>query len=137
MIANGDTHGRILVVDDEEDIALFLKKALEDHGFEAVTYSDPLLALSNFRKGSFDLVLVDIKMPTMDGFALYQQLQTIDSEVKICLMTAFEVYYDALKEIFPDSYESICFIKKPFSVNDFVKKINAEMGGSDHKTVIE
>ena len=137
MIANGDTRGRILVVDDEEDIALFMKKALEDHGFQVVTFSDPLLALSNFTKGSFDLALLDIKMPKMDGFALYQELQMIDSEVKICLMTAFEVYYDALKEIFPDSYESICFIKKPLSVSDFVKKINSEMHGSNHKTLIE
>jgi DNA-binding response OmpR family regulator len=137
LTTNGDTRGRILVVDDEEDIALFMKKALEDYGFQVVTFHDPLLALSNFTKGSFDLALLDIKMPKMDGFALYQELRMIDNEMKICLMTAFEVYYDALKEIFPDSYESICFIKKPFSVNDFVKRINTEMRSSDHKTVIE
>jgi DNA-binding NtrC family response regulator len=72
-------------------------------------------------------------MPKMDGFTLYQELQKIDSKVKICLMTAFEVYYDALRELFPDSHESICFIKKPFSVNDFMKRINTELDSSDRK----
>jgi len=120
-------------VDDEMDITLFLKKALEDRGFQAVTFNDPLLALSNFTADSYDLILLDIKMPKMDGFTLYQELQKIDTKVKICLMTAFEVYYDALRELFPDSHESVCFIKKPFSVNDFVKKINTELGNIDRQ----
>jgi two-component system catabolic regulation response regulator CreB/two-component system response regulator ChvI len=66
-------------------------------------------------------------MPKMDGFELYEQLQNIDSGVKICFMTAYEVYTEALKELFPESYSSICFIKKPFSVQDFVERIRREM----------
>jgi two-component system, OmpR family, response regulator ChvI len=118
---------RILIVDDEEDITSILKKGLENYGYEIDTFNDPLLALSSFRAGSYDLILLDIRMPKMDGFELYEQLQNIDGRVRICFMTAYEVYTEALKELFPDSYSSICFIKKPFSVQDFVERIRREM----------
>lgn len=118
---------RILIVDDEEDITSILKKGLEKYGYEIDVFNDPLLALSSFRAGSYDLILLDIRMPKMDGFELSQQLQNIDGRVKICFMTAYEVYSEALKELFPESYSSICFIKKPFSVQDFVERIRREM----------
>ncbi len=143
---------RILVVDDEQDVTFFLKEALEDYGgFDVVTFNDPLLALSSFnnqdkqnKPSMYDLILLDIRMPKMDGFELYQELQRrIDSEdgtsmsnndqskkgnrTKICFMTAFEVYFEALKELFPDSYSSICFIKKPSSVQDLIKSITKEI----------
>ena len=150
---------RILVIDDEEDITFFLKEALEGSGgFEVVTFNDPLLALSSFNNkdnnnnnnlpSAYDLILLDIKMPKMDGFELYQEIQKrIDSttaaggirsrddnyqgkngkKTKICFMTAFEVYYEALKELFPDSYPSMCFIKKPSSAEDLIKRISKEL----------
>jgi CheY-like chemotaxis protein len=138
-------HGhRILIVDDEEDVTFFLKEALENYGgFEVVTFNDPLLALSSFNKKAgvtaYDLILLDIKMPRMDGFELYQELQkriedahggdgNDGKKTKICFMTAFEVYYEALKELFPDSYSSVCFIKKPSSAQDLVKRISKEIG---------
>jgi hypothetical protein len=46
---------------------------------------------------------------------------------RICFMTAFEVYFDALKELFPNSYSSICFIKKPSSAQDLIKRITKEI----------
>jgi CheY-like chemotaxis protein len=135
---------RILIVDDEEDVTFFLKEALESYGgFEVVTFNDPLLALSSFNNKAgvtaYDLILLDIKMPTMDGFELYQELQkkiedahddngNNSKKTKICFMTAFEVYYEALKELFPDSYSSVCFIKKPASAEDLVKRITKEIG---------
>jgi CheY-like chemotaxis protein len=141
--SDGGRHGgRILIVDDEEDVTFFLKEALEDYGgFEVVIFNDPLMALSSFdnKAGAvYDLILLDIKMPKMDGFELYQELQKkIDNahgnvgssgkRPKICFMTAFEVYYEALKELFPDSYSSVCFIKKPSSAQDLVKRIIKEI----------
>ena len=145
--------GRILIVDDEEDVTFFLKEALEDYGgFEVVTFNDPLVALSSFnndnnKPSAYDLILLDIKMPKMDGFELYQELQkridaaATDSDTsfssgdqakngkktKICFMTAFEVYFEALKELFPDSYPSMCFIKKPSSAQDLLKRISKEL----------
>jgi two-component system, OmpR family, response regulator ChvI len=140
---HGHRH-RILVVDDEKDITFFLKEALESYGgFEVVTFNDPLVALSSLKNKAdvkaFDLILLDIKMPRMDGFELYQELQkkiehahghdcNDANKTKICFMTAFEVYYEALKELFPDSYSSVCFIKKPSSAKDLVERINKEIG---------
>jgi DNA-binding response OmpR family regulator len=121
---------RILIVDDEQDITSILKKGLEKYGYEIDVFNDPLLALSSFRAGLYDLVLLDIRMPKMDGFELYQRITQLDSKTKVCFMTAFEVYYDALKELFPDSYESLCFIRKPIAIQDFVKRISKEMHGS-------
>lgn len=121
---------RILIVDDEQDITSILKKGLEKYGYEIDVFNDPLLALSSFRAGLYDLVLLDIRMPKMDGFELYQRITQLDSKTKVCFMTAFEVYYDALRELFPDSYESLCFIRKPIAIQDFVKRISKEMHGS-------
>ena len=150
------SRGRILVIDDEEDITFFLKETLEGSGgFEVVTFNDPLLALSSFNNkdnynnlpSAYDLILLDIKMPKMDGFELYQEIQKrIDptsaggdksrdnngqgkngKKTKICFMTAFEVYFEALKELFPDSYPSMCFIKKPSSAQDLIKRIRKEL----------
>ena len=147
------SRGRILVIDDEEDVTFFLKEALEHSGgFEVVTFNDPLVALSSFndnnKPSAYDLILLDIKMPNMDGFELYQELQkridaagaasdsnnssSIDQakdgkKTKICFMTAYEVYFEALKELFPDSYPSMCFIKKPSSAEDLIKRISKEL----------
>jgi CheY-like chemotaxis protein len=145
-------HGRILIVDDEEDVTFFLKEALQEYGgYEVVTFNDPSLALSSFdnnddKPSAYDLILLDIKMPKMDGFELYQELQKridgsatdssisssgdqgkIGKKTKICFMTAFEVYFEALKELFPDSYSSMCFIKKPSSAQDLIKRISKEI----------
>jgi DNA-binding response OmpR family regulator len=121
---------RILIVDDEQDITSILKKGLEKYGYEIDVFNDPLLALSSFRAGLYDLILLDVRMPKMDGFELYQRITQLDSKTKVCFMTAFEVYYDALRELFPDSYESLCFIRKPIAIQDFVKRISKEMHGS-------
>jgi DNA-binding response OmpR family regulator len=64
---------RILIVDDEPDIAQVLKMGLEDNGFAVDAYNDPLDAISNFEVGSYDLLLIDIKMPKMNGFELLLQ----------------------------------------------------------------
>ncbi len=125
---------RIMIVDDEEDIMMVLKRGLEKHGFRISAFTDPLLALSNFKKDLYDLVLLDIKMPKMDGLELYQNIQKIDNNVKVCFMTAFEVYYDALKELFPDSYSSICFIRKPFAIEEFANRIDKEIAEERMRT---
>lgn len=124
---------RILIVDDEEDITASLKMALQDRGFTVTAFNDPMEAFSQFKAGLYDLVLLDIKMPKMDGFELYQQLQKIDPKLRICFMTAFEVYFDALRELFPDAYSSVCFVKKPFMVTDLIQRITKEIHDGDDK----
>jgi CheY-like chemotaxis protein len=77
-----------MVVDDEYDITFTLQAGLEDGGFGVDTFTDPELALSNFKSGLYDLVLIDIKMPKINGFVLYELLKTIDPGVKVCFLTA-------------------------------------------------
>jgi DNA-binding response OmpR family regulator len=117
---------RILIVDDDPYITLFYKTGLEDKGFEVVIFNDPREALSNFKSSFYDLLLLDIKMPKMNGFELYEQLTKVDDKVKVCFITAYEVYFEALREVFPTT-EVDCFIKKPIEIEDLVKRIKIEL----------
>ena len=89
-MADNKTHQRILVVDDEPDVNITLKLALEDEGFDVDTFDNPRLALSYFRPDYYDLLLLDIKMPGMNGFEFYRQIKKIDDNIKVCFLTAAE-----------------------------------------------
>ena len=78
---------KILIVDDEPDVNLTLKMALEENSFEVDAFDNALSALENFRKGLYDLLILDIKMPNMNGFQLYREIKKIDDKVKICFLT--------------------------------------------------
>jgi two-component SAPR family response regulator len=65
-------------------------------------------------------------MPKMNGFELYQEMEKIDNKVKVCFITAFEVYYEALREVFPN-LEIGCFIRKPIEIDELVKRIKKEL----------
>jgi DNA-binding NtrC family response regulator len=91
-----DSKRRILAVDDDSDITLTVKVGLEDSGlFEVDTFNDPELALSSFRPGLYDLVLVDMRMPKMFGHELYDKMKKIDGKLKVCFMTATYQNYEA------------------------------------------
>jgi DNA-binding NtrC family response regulator len=137
-VATKEEHGkqyhvrtRILIIDDEFDITLAFKKALSDKGFEQVdTVNEALLALKNFKAGSYDLLIIDIVMPEMDGFSLYEEIRKIDNKVKVCFITAFEVNYQALRAVFPAATTTDdigCFIRKPVDVDNLIKHIEAEL----------
>jgi DNA-binding response OmpR family regulator len=84
---------KILLVDDEIDACLTFKRMLEENGFDTDAYDKPQDALQNFKSGTYDLVVLDIKMPKMDGIKLYQEIRKIDEKVRICFITASEEYY--------------------------------------------
>ena len=123
---------RILIVDDEVDITLSFSLALEDSGlFEVETYNDPLLALSNYRPNSYDLLLLDMKMPNMNGFELYDKIKRIDNKVKVCFISAYDVDYNALREQFP-SLEIDCLLpmdimRKPIEISKLINRIEVEL----------
>lgn len=81
------SNGRVLLVDDEPDITTVLGIGLDDDGFKVDTFNDPLIALSQFNKSSYDVVILDIKMPKMDGFELYREIRKIDDKVKVFFIT--------------------------------------------------
>ncbi|MBD0359551.1 MAG: response regulator [Nitrososphaeraceae archaeon] len=118
---------RILVVDDEPDNASIFSLGLEDHGFKVDTFIDPLIALSAFKAGKrYDLLILDIRMPDMNGFELYEEIRNIDSKAKVCFLTAFgEGYTEEFRTRFPTSSTAdVAFIRKPIRVDDLVKKVN-------------
>jgi CheY-like chemotaxis protein len=123
---------RILIVDDEVDITLSFSLALEDSGlFEVETSNDPLVALSNYRPNYYDLLLLDIRMPAMNGFELYDKIKKLDNKVKVCLISAYDVDYDALREQFP-SLEIDCLlprgvIRKPIQIAKLIERIELEL----------
>jgi CheY-like chemotaxis protein len=122
------TKGRILVVDDEPDITLTLEAALETVGlFDVDTFNDPELALKSFKPGFYTLVLIDIMMPKMDGFRLYESLKKIDLDVKVCFLTASEMYYGERRELEHCALKKDVFLQKPISTDDLVKEVNKKI----------
>jgi PleD family two-component response regulator len=119
--------GRVLIVDDDSDITSSFSLCLEDTGlFEVVTYNDSVEALSNFNADFYDLVLLDIKMPKLDGFELCEKMKRVDSKVKICFISAFDIDSPELKDVV-QSLGVECFIPKPILVKDLIKRIETEL----------
>jgi two-component system response regulator ChvI len=118
---------RILIVDDESDITTALKMYLELQGFQVDAFTDPTNALAQFKAGYYHLLILDIKMPEMNGFELYKEIKSKDKTVKVFFLTALsEMHdYDAFKkEVSPKESERY-FIAKPIENEDILKRINA------------
>ena len=116
----------ILLVDDELDVIYTIKNILEDNGFQIDSFNDPITALNSYRSNFYDLVILDIKMPKMDGFELYVKLREKDPKVKICFLTASEMYYEKFRKTrseFGRIIEEECFIQKPIKSEDLIRKI--------------
>lgn len=128
-------NNKILLVDNEADIALAFKIGLEDSGFTVDAFNDPLSALESFKeeKKSYALALLDIKMPKMNGFELYKEIRKIDDKVKVCFVTAFDIQReeeDDLKAVGTLNDEKPAIIRKPITIDDLVKRVNAELSDS-------
>jgi CheY-like chemotaxis protein len=126
---------RILIVDDEPDITLTFKQGLEAENekkggsnifLDVRTYNDPFAALSEFKPHFYDLLLVDINMPNIDGFEFASRILEQDVNVRVCFVTATEINTQALREQRP-SLSLGCFIKKPVSIENLVRRVKAEL----------
>ena len=117
---------KILLVDNEPDVTITFKAILQDAGFIVNTYENPLIALSNFIPRFYDLIILDIEMPEMNGIDLSRQILALDSNVKICFITAGEANIEVLRELYP-SRDIGCFIKKPVTINQLVRRVKAEL----------
>jgi FixJ family two-component response regulator len=125
---NAERPRRILVVDDDADVISTFKMILEMNGFEVDAYTNPTLALSNFKPNSYGLLLLDIRMPVMNGFELFRKMKSIDSRVEACFITAFEDYREEFKESFPMLDEAKYFIRKPKAIQDLVNHVATILG---------
>jgi DNA-binding response OmpR family regulator len=121
---------KILLVDEEPDLTMTFKAILQGVGFAVDIYENPLVALYNFRPHYYDLVILDIKMPEMNGFELYSEMLKIDSQVKVCFVTAGEMYNDNVRKNEEEQYcelDTKRFIQKPISNGDLIRRINRIM----------
>ena len=120
-------HKRILVVDDNPDIVLTLSVGLEmDSTIQVFGYDNPVTALVEFTPNFYDLLLIDVNMPLLDGFQLAQNLVRRDLNVRVCFMTSGEINVNAAREVHP--LKSIgCFIKKPITSEQLLGRIKAEL----------
>jgi DNA-binding response OmpR family regulator len=125
---------QILIVDDDPDITYTFKKAFEEANriggnkisFHVNTYNDPLVALSEFKPDFYDLMLVDINMPKMNGFDFCVKVFEVDINPRVCFMSSGLINQEALKE----QYSSLsfgCFIKKPITMENLVRKVEVEL----------
>jgi DNA-binding response OmpR family regulator len=131
---------RILLVDDERDITFTINGILNENenGFQIDTFNDPITALKSYTSNFYDLVILDIKMPKMDGFELYTKIREKDPKVKICFLTASEMYYEKFRKARSEFGRIIgedCFIQKPIKNEDLIKKLTAIMN-SDITTML-
>ena len=126
-----NTKKRILVVDDESDITLTLKAGLVELGlFNADAFSDPELALESFKPDFYALALIDITMPKMDGFQLYESLKKIDPNVKVCFLTASEMYYEEKRGLAHCALNEDLFLQKPISTDDLINEVNRRINST-------
>lgn len=113
---------RILVVDDELDVNISLHMVLETNGFKVDSYSDPREVLQNFRPGVYGLIILDIKMPHLNGLTLYRELKKLDHDAKICFLTAGEMFYGDYSDIF-NSVGAESFMRKPIENQKLVERV--------------
>jgi DNA-binding response OmpR family regulator len=120
----------MLIVDDEPDITSSLKIGLEyneDDEFKVDTFNDSIEALLIYKTGHYDLLLLDIKMPKMDGFDLYHEIKKIDDNVKIFFLTASEMYYENFRTKQYCELDKNIFLRKPISIYYLSKRIKEEL----------
>ena len=120
-------HKRILVIDDDPDIVFTIRVGLEsDPTMQVFGFDNPVTALVEFKPNFYELLLIDVNMPLLDGFQLAQNLVRMDLNVRVCFMTSGEINMDAAREVHP--LKSIgCFIKKPITAEELITRIRAEL----------
>jgi CheY-like chemotaxis protein len=118
-------HFRVLLVDDEADIVRVLKRGLELKGFMVDAFVYPQEAIKSFKPNVYDLAILDIRMPGLNGFTLYRQMKKIDPSLTACFLSAFEMHPEEFKKVFPSMADSVkTIIKKPVTISNLIKEIN-------------
>jgi CheY-like chemotaxis protein len=115
---------KILIIDNEPDITSLFRKALEREGLSVDVYNDPMESLKNFKPNFYDLIIIDIVMPEMDGFKLCNQLSKVDPAIKILFLTASEKHLDALSK---EGYLKDQLLTKPITIHDLLKEVNLRL----------
>jgi DNA-binding response OmpR family regulator len=124
---------RILLVDDELDIVQAVKKGLEMRGLSVDAFEDPEKALKAFRPNTYNIAILDVRMPKMNGFQLYREILRRDNKVRVRFFTAFEEFREEFEKAFPELDERR-FIRKPTTISKIAEELLADLK-IDVKTV--
>ena len=111
-----------MIIDDDNDITNLFSIFLEYTGYSVDAYANPLEAINNFRKNSHDLIILDLKMPMMDGMTLYHKIKEIDNKVIICFISADKNYIEELGKGILDIEKIVLY--KPVLLKDLKNKID-------------
>ena len=123
---------RILVVDDEPNHCSIYRMTLQDAGFECASYTDPVKALQEFRPNYYDLVILDIRMPVLNGFELCKKIMELDKKVHIIFITALPEYYkDIRNKSYPELRNTV-YIQKPVTNEGITEIANQTLGSGGH-----
>ncbi|MGA7140618.1 MAG: response regulator [Nitrososphaeraceae archaeon] len=117
---------KVLLVDNEPDVTYAIRTVLEDNGFEVDPFNDPVLVCDTYKSNYYDLVILDIKMPKMDGFQLYDCIRQKDRKTKICFLTASEMFYESLRQarnLLGDVLGEQYFIQKPIKTDELIRRL--------------
>jgi DNA-binding response OmpR family regulator len=117
---------KILIVDDDDDILFTIQSVLKENGFDVDSFNCAPSALENFRPDVYTVAILDIKMPEMNGFELYEKIREMDSKVRIIFLTAvteMREYEGFRKKVFPKWGERH-FVQKPIENEDLVERVN-------------
>jgi DNA-binding NtrC family response regulator len=128
---NNNKKKTVLIVDDETDVNYTIETVLEQNGFMVDSFDNPVLALNDFKAGLYDLVLLDIKMPEMDGFKLYEEMRKVDNTFKVCFLTASEMFYEEYRRAYYSTmHERYPIIQKPVKNEELIKQIDKIIASS-------
>jgi DNA-binding response OmpR family regulator len=114
---------RILIVDDEQSVLDAVKLGLANDGFSLESYKDPEEAIGSFDEGTYDLVLLDIGMPKMNGFEAYREIRARDTAVKVCFLTPFQVHRSEFSKMFPE-LGTVALLQKPIEPSNLKQKLS-------------
>ena len=121
---------RVMLVEDEDDTAMLFRMILEsDAGLKVDSFTNPFSALDNFRSGLYDLIMIDIAMPKMNGFELYYKIRKLDDKVKVCFLTAGEMYYEDVRSEAFSEFNAHYFIRKPIANQDLIQYVKDILTG--------
>jgi CheY-like chemotaxis protein len=130
---------RILIVDDEPDTCMSFQTVLEDAGFECKSYTDPVKALQEFRPNYYDLILLDVKMPVLNGFELCKKITEVDNTPHVSFITASEEYYEKSRNKYyrelvnnnTNNNSKISYLQTPIGNKELVQIVNMIMTSRD------
>src|SRR4051812_39506962 len=119
-MAQNENNAKILLAEDDNDMRRFLVKALQNAGFEVISYDNGMSAYHRLREEPFELLLTDIVMPEMDGIELARRASELDPDIKIMFITGF-----AAVALNPDLQgpQDAKGLSQPFHLRDLVNEV--------------